>query len=602
MSTPLVVRYDGQRFTQQMTQILDRLTRRLDTAETRALVGPGWLEQLDERIRALHQRLERPFSLVVVGDFKRGKSTLINALLKTELVISDVAPETVIVAEVHHGPAVRATLHLSDGGQIALDQDDLPSERLTPILENLPSAPEHLRIEAPLRMLKELSLVDTPGMGDLMWRFDKQVQRYLPLADAVIYVVSALSPLSETERAFLNLSLRPQELSKVTFVVNALDTLRPRDAERVLDRIREQLQASFPDSPVFGLSALDELSRHTNEQPPNPKRADALGRAFQAFRDHLDEGLRLHRDLIRAERAIHSGSAILYSAGERIAQQRAALDVDNERLAEQLQALTDEDSSAHRDIRARIRSLRAEIGEMRAEAEDWMGAFIDRMRQEVLPTLGAVSHEDLQRHFPFFLSSRLRDGLTAITEHHQDRILDLVAERTTAPLGLRDLLPQGDAVENVATEAAFHTPAWTFIDHMHVVNMVLPGALGVLGRLVAGAADRNINAGERAAQYREALQEQFPSLRKQSQALIAEMYTELADAVCAALETRLGEELQQTRATLEQSLALHSGEQSSLEQARSHLGDIQGLLASAQDQLLRLRNDLQGARDGLTTR
>jgi predicted GTPase len=183
-------------------------------------LGKNLSQQIKSEVDEIANRLQTPFFLVVVGDFKRGKSTLINALLKQEVVTTDITPETVTLNQIQSGPELKIEACLTDGGRIGLDAAELKAEQLTALLGELSQKVSHLNIEVPNEWLEGLCLVDTPGTGDIFQRFDPQVHDYLEKADAVIFVISALSPLSASEQAFLQLSVLPQDFSKVFLVVN----------------------------------------------------------------------------------------------------------------------------------------------------------------------------------------------------------------------------------------------------------------------------------------------------------------------------------------------------------------------------------------------
>src|SRR5438309_7530961 len=78
------------------------------------------------RACALVDKLEtEQFNLVVLGQFKRGKSTLINALLGADLLPTAVVPLTSIVTIIQHGPQPRALVRFLDGRTLEGDVADL---------------------------------------------------------------------------------------------------------------------------------------------------------------------------------------------------------------------------------------------------------------------------------------------------------------------------------------------------------------------------------------------------------------------------------------------------------------------------------------------
>ena len=174
------------------------------------------------------RQLDELFLVVVVGEFNAGKSAFINALLGRELLAEGVTPTT---AKIHL---------LSWGSDDSREVIDAVSERVT----------------APVEILRQLTLVDTPGTNALDRSHEALTTDYVPRADLVFFVTSADRPFSESERLFLE---RIREWGKkVVVAVNKVDILKsPGDITEVLDWVRSngmRLLGSTPE--VFAVSAL----------------------------------------------------------------------------------------------------------------------------------------------------------------------------------------------------------------------------------------------------------------------------------------------------------------------------------------------------------
>jgi small GTP-binding protein len=199
-----------------LTEVAATLDRNDVAADDRGALADS-LRQLDEL-----------FMLVIVGEFNAGKSALINALLGRELLAEGVTPTT-------------AKIHLLSWGETENRETvDAVTERLT----------------APVEVLRQLSLVDTPGTNALDRSHEALTTDYVPRADLVLFVTSADRPFSESERVFLE---RIREWGKkVVVAVNKIDILgSPGDVSEVLAWVRSngmQLLGSTPQ--VFPVSAL----------------------------------------------------------------------------------------------------------------------------------------------------------------------------------------------------------------------------------------------------------------------------------------------------------------------------------------------------------
>ncbi len=167
---------------------------------------------------------EHAFHLVVAGEFKRGKSTLINALLGVDLLPTGVVPLTSVVTQLRYEDVAAVHVHLDSGEQRSVPIGtlaDYVTERGNP--ENAKRVSEVV-VGYPAEWLKSgLRLVDTPGVGSVHGHNSDVTQRYLPMADAVVFVISADQPLSRNELDFLE---RVKGYAgKVFCVLNKIDYL-----------------------------------------------------------------------------------------------------------------------------------------------------------------------------------------------------------------------------------------------------------------------------------------------------------------------------------------------------------------------------------------
>ena len=187
-------------------------------------VAPGERDALSDSLR----QLDELFLLVVVGEFNAGKSALINALLGDDLLAEGVTPTT-------------AKIHLLSWGP---ERDRTTVDAVTE------------RLAAPVDVLRQLTLVDTPGTNALDRSHEALTADYVPRADLVLFVTSADRPFSESERAFLE-RIR-QWGKKVVVAVNKIDILKsPGEISEVLAWVRSngmQLLGATPQ--VFRVSAL----------------------------------------------------------------------------------------------------------------------------------------------------------------------------------------------------------------------------------------------------------------------------------------------------------------------------------------------------------
>ena len=267
----------------------------------------GIAEAVDRCQELLVQLAEDRFNLAVVGQFKRGKSTLMNAVLGRDLLPTGLLPLTSAITTLCYGSKERLMLRRKGWGweqEAPLVQlADFITERGNPGNEK---GLVEARVELSLPFLRRgLHFIDTPGIGSTRHENTATTYAFLPQMAAVIFVTSIEAPLSEAEERFL-LDIRGQ-VRQLFVVVNKLDMLGGTEREEVLGYIHTQVKQLLSPGAVhlYPLSARDGLTAKLNhdevglspsglapfEQALTTFLAEAQGRTFLV--SVLDRALRL---------------------------------------------------------------------------------------------------------------------------------------------------------------------------------------------------------------------------------------------------------------------------------------------------------------------
>lgn len=491
-----------------------------DKALRRAL-GEKAVRQILADCGRVRSRMEGPFQLIVTGDFKRGKSTLINALLGEKAAPTAVTPETVTLNRMGYGSPFRIQAVLKDRKRVELSREELNRDALKELMLQLPAPVEYVDVQLENPLLQEINLIDTPGLGDFMEAFDQRVADYLASADALIYVVSARSPLSYTEQVFLSAAVMPQSFSQVYLVVNMADTLEDADSlGQVEALIRERAGAISDRIQVYMLSSLDEFCRKTGKPRPEPELAGLLEGNFLAFENALRRDVILQRDVIKLLRCVELGKRMLREAAGRMELARNALEMGVEKLRAAGDRVREEDARLYERIEAHKAALAEGITEKREEARSWMGAFLERLRAGVGEARNA-STGDLQRYMQFYLADQIKAAVLACTRRHQEEIRDLLREEaqsfSTAAAG--DL--PGSVQERIAdciadiSWTASDTAAFTGDMLLSLTGLsALLGPLYVVGQAIAGAV-RQRTVSKKQSDLIDPVLEGFSSIREE---------------------------------------------------------------------------------------
>lgn len=190
-------------YTEHKQQLLNLFSLIRDRAQ--ALNQP----KVVERLERAHARLTEGKLLVVVcGEFKRGKSSLINALIETpDLCPVDIDITTAIVTTIEWAEKDEITVVLGETGKE--HKQEITREEIADYVTEQ-SNPHNrrqvqgLHIRGPFAPIKEgLVLLDTPGLGSLNTEHGAVTYAILPEADVAVFVTDALKPLAVPELEFV---------------------------------------------------------------------------------------------------------------------------------------------------------------------------------------------------------------------------------------------------------------------------------------------------------------------------------------------------------------------------------------------------------------
>lgn len=300
-----------------------------------------------------------------MGEFKRGKSTIVNALVGEEVAPAGVLPLTSVAIELSWGPPSTIVERL-DGTQTTIDRSDVPAyvaeER------NPRNAKQVARVlltgEWPL-LGGGVTLIDTPGAGSIHEHNSEVAQEALLEADGAIVVLSADSPLSAHELEMLS-ALRERQ-APTFFVLNKVDHLSPGELAQVRRFVSEAIAQHLGRAVrVYETDARSALARRLGDSDAGDLFGlDQLLNDLRSFITHdlvgaLERGAR--RDLAGLGRSLMDALVVEQAVLEMDSIQFARLGAEFSVAAEaQKDAFEDDRILLRRDVAQLTDSVRARL-------------------------------------------------------------------------------------------------------------------------------------------------------------------------------------------------------------------------------------------------
>lgn len=320
-----------------------------------------------ERVHDLMARLgEDRFQLVVVGQFKRGKSSLMNAIIGRPLLPTGTIPVTSAITSLHYGSTLRAVIKRADQ---AIDQEIPVSELPAFITERgNPENRKHVlsaQIQVPAAFLRRgLHFIDTPGIGSAHEHNTATTLSFLPEADAAIFVTAADGPMSDVELQFLD-AVR-QHVRKLFFVLNKIDQLSAEERDEAVAYTTDVLAKRLGTDSVrlFPFSATRAVAADRNDTAAQ----EASG--LPAFETALATFLNDERRIVFLVAVLDRAAARLEEIRFMLGLRQQAIDPDSS---------TSDDRT--RELAQRLDELehgrQAAISQVAQQIADWQSSTLD---------------------------------------------------------------------------------------------------------------------------------------------------------------------------------------------------------------------------------
>lgn len=573
-NSALGLSYSADVLDRELLDAADDFTGGLAVESIMRLFGRNVITQMSAAKRAVQERLASPFSMMVVGDFKRGKSTLINALVGQEVAPVDVQPETMSINRIEYADDFTARLQSKDGGEATLTREDLKRDRLEPLLRRLSTPLRHLRVGVPAEVLRKVTLIDTPGLGDLFKEFDQPVREYMEQADTIIYVLSSTSPLSGTEQDFLLNTIAARHFPKVFFVVNAVDVFASdAEQERVMNLIRGKLSRIMPGSSVYAISALDEWSRVSGGARPKLARAESLERSFAEFRRDLDAAIQFRQRYYVLDRAAYAFAQTVDFVEERAGGLQAALQHDREQLDSAVRAIEEGQHTKSKEFKEASSALETGFEGLRREAEGWMSEFVDRVERDCIKTLPNLKVSQIRRHLPFFMRDRLRKAIESCLLSHEPAIAQLFEDYAK---GVEtDTAAAMHVTGQMGKTTPVAEPRWSKLQTAQLVAQFLQIDLLIqVGLAIFTRQQKDAQS----SQIADAVAKSLPELRDEVRTQVRDAYSNVKNELLKEWTKRHEEELQSRLEDMKQAVSLRESGNQRVEDAQAKLGEVRELI------------------------
>lgn len=225
----------------------------LSNIKTALEIYPAHKKTVEEIEDLLTQISSKKYRVAVIGEFNRGKSSLVNSLLGVEVLPTAILPTTAVISRIIYDTEQKMVVYFKDG-----NTQEYPLEYLNDFATKKDKAKE--KIALGIRQIdvhypsvfsrNGIELIDTPGLNEEE-KMTETTLSVLEHIDTAIVVISAMMPLSLSEQNLICSLIEQKDIYHLTFVVSFIDKVsdNPEEQDEMVDyiaqRIKNETYAAF---------------------------------------------------------------------------------------------------------------------------------------------------------------------------------------------------------------------------------------------------------------------------------------------------------------------------------------------------------------------
>ena len=391
---------------EQFIEKKERIERLLDqTIETFRLDDHQEAVKVVEKLKESFEKEE--YTIIVVGEFSAGKSTLLNALMGRRILTSFTSETTATVNFLRHKSVAsegeEGRVYYNDGREKILEKvdKDIIDQYVSTKGENVAENIRKLDLYLDSDFLKDgVSIVDSPGLNGIKEGHREITEEQIKKSHACIFLFTNEHPGSRSEFEFIKELRDKMKVKTIFFVLNKIDVIKPEEGETVeivMENLRDSFKKEFPDTEslpeIWPLSARDALNaRDPREQGiARDKLLQLEGKSrIQDFESRLMQFLtcgQKTRDIFMVP--IDRIRGLAEEIKDTYDQERAVLEgrTDTEEIKKQIEELQQKIDEEEGRGKSHQREVKRAVGKINKELASGLEEEIENIVNEIIENL-----------------------------------------------------------------------------------------------------------------------------------------------------------------------------------------------------------------------
>lgn len=554
------------------------------------------------------------FTLVVVGEFSRGKSTFVNAMLGKKVLPSSKRPTTNIISKIVYADKPAYEIFLKDGKSKNLTEEEFKNikaqaeEDPSNILkfksfikkEEDFSKIDYAVIGQPLTFCQNgVEVVDTPGTNDLNVGRMEITYNYLNRADAAVLLLNATQALTRSELDFLKERILGNQIKDIFVVINFKDELSPAEEVKVKNYVRDNIRDLAEIEPKIFLVSSSQALTYRAAKNGAKLTAREMMNLPQTFEEtgfaEFEEALAKYLDEEKGKAKLnkYAERTLLYTktAENDIQLRMQSLLHSADEIKAELAAMQDKVGKIKKETTAVMSGMEQRLRLSEAELKTYIDIAIKNMRLAAVRAADGYKDGMNKKDIEYMLDKAVTPLQKELFDHVNTTLNKSVKEELTVALNKlktvwddlqleqKNLLIEnfsnmsleitGNSLNSkgAADNTKFFYAAGAFL----LAGLAGLGGVAVLGAIFGWLFGRDKAEQEQREKLKQQIREQYDNRYKNFSSNICQKYRESVKSVAGALQNEINNHLNGMEDQLKEIIKIKEANETDAEQQRNIL-------------------------------
>lgn len=261
--------------------------------ELTSLLNKTGQKSLITEVNKIKKELERKkFTVAVVGEFSKGKSTFINKFLGKDFLPTGNLPTTAMLTKIRYNPKEMLILFDKHGNKkkvLPLSESSWDGLTADIMGSNDPDGVVLAGVNSPWLKKTGVEIEDTPGAGDLEENRAKLIGEALLCDDGAVITISATAAMSMSEKLFIEQRLVAQKTPYLMMIITKLDQVPLEERAGIIDYVKQKLtefkreiplfipyDIEMPDDRYADITGIDKIQKEIERWVSDPQREELV--------------------------------------------------------------------------------------------------------------------------------------------------------------------------------------------------------------------------------------------------------------------------------------------------------------------------------------